>query len=431
MKSHSKQMPMNEKVHLVARKRIALTANFSLLLFLFTLPLYLILSPLPAIALSAPTISAVRPGNGYLEVSFTSVSSAAQYQYSTDGGLTFTTRPRTTEGLIQTWSPMTIHGLENGRSYSVIIRALDGAGSPGSNSNTVNQTPNPQTRNLGSNEAVLQGTYVEVGTRSSGAFGTTVSIGSNFHAFANNANCLGFRVDRQKNGWGDASTRAVKVGSTFINVDDGDYFCPGSPYEGWALKVGGAAKINNNDNSSGLAGSVGSVVIGDSAQTVSWTSGSANNGIKVFQNAIVPNSGQSLHIDVTLTNVTGSTISNIYYGRGYDPDNGTGTSSGTSNEYTSTNTITSIGGGSSAAIVRSTFPSGAQIFLRSNDSRARAAIETSGFSGAPDPVEIWNGNGAFNRGGTSTSDQGVGVALKIDSLGLLNPLSNIESRIAK
>lgn len=162
-------------------RRLSLGLVNVLLLFLTTIPFSLMFGIPSANALSAPTISSIKPGNTYLEVAFSSVASAAQYQYSVDGGLSFTTRPRSSDNLIQTWSPMTIHGLENGRSYSIVIRALDSSGTPGSSSLAISATPNPQSRMLAGNEAVLQGAYAEVGIRSSGAFGTTLAIGSNFH----------------------------------------------------------------------------------------------------------------------------------------------------------------------------------------------------------------------------------------------------------
>ena len=69
---------------------------------------------------------------------------------------------------------------------------------------------------ISNGQGFLQGEFAEVGVRVNGAFGST-SVPSGFHA--NPTTCLGFRVDREMDGWGSTT-------------DDGDYFCPGSPFEG-------------------------------------------------------------------------------------------------------------------------------------------------------------------------------------------------------
>lgn len=72
---------------------------------------------------AAPTISAISCGNQSLSVSFMAGSAnggtITNYEYSTDAGATFTAvSPTTTSG------PISISGLVNGTSYSVVIRAI-------------------------------------------------------------------------------------------------------------------------------------------------------------------------------------------------------------------------------------------------------------------------------------------------------------------
>jgi hypothetical protein len=176
-------------------------------------------------ALGAPTISSIATHNGYLEVTFSAGSGTpTNYDYSVDGGISWTTRsPKAT------WSPLAIYGLTNGTSYNVKIRSRDDAGTLSDPSAATSATPNSKSQ-IASSQGFLQGQYVEVGVRASGAFGST-SVPSGFHS--NVANCLGFRVDRQKNGWGST----VGASAPFTNIDDGDYFCPGTPFEGWGLQV--------------------------------------------------------------------------------------------------------------------------------------------------------------------------------------------------
>jgi titin len=73
---------------------------------------------------SAPTITSVTPSDGSLSVAFGAASSSLailDYQYSLDGGTTWVSGGVTS-------SPLTIGGLTNGTSYSVLLRAVSAAG---------------------------------------------------------------------------------------------------------------------------------------------------------------------------------------------------------------------------------------------------------------------------------------------------------------
>ena len=259
-------------------------------------------------------------------------------------------------------------------------------------------------------QGFLQGEFAEVGVRANGAFGST-SVPSGFHA--NPANCLGFRVDREMDGWG-------------VTTDDGDYFCPGSPFEGWQMKVAGSV-AKNDHTQTGLSGSVSDIQNSGSSQCVSWNSSSNYNGVSVSQRYCVPTAGQALHTDVTLTNTTGSAISDVFFGRGFDPDNATGSGNMTcggatvgTSTFQSCNAVTGQGAEAQAT---ARWGNGSFIALQSFDSRARVARQSGGFS-SPDPSDIWTaGNteatsGAyFGNVGEMVADAGLYVALKIPTLG--------------
>jgi len=88
---------------------------------------------------SAPYISVVDTGNKLLTVTFipptqTGGSPITNYKYSTDGGANYTAFSPA-----QTTSPLTISGLANGTSYTVIIRAVTAAGD-GAISNSYTQS---------------------------------------------------------------------------------------------------------------------------------------------------------------------------------------------------------------------------------------------------------------------------------------------------
>jgi hypothetical protein len=93
-----------------------------------------------AVPPGAPTLGVILAGDGQLSVAFTPPTSdggaeITNYEYSTDGGLTFT--PLEPE---QTTGPLVITGLTNSTEYPVVIRAVNSAG-PGDNSNSVTGTP--------------------------------------------------------------------------------------------------------------------------------------------------------------------------------------------------------------------------------------------------------------------------------------------------
>jgi titin len=95
-----------------------------------------LVSPYP----SAPTITSITTANASLSVAFNpptsrGASAITNYQYSLDGGTTWTTRAPTSAN-----SPLTISGLNNGTSYSVIIRAVNTQGA-GETSNSMEATP--------------------------------------------------------------------------------------------------------------------------------------------------------------------------------------------------------------------------------------------------------------------------------------------------
>ena len=263
---------------------------------------------------------------------------------------------------------------------------------------------------ISNGQGFLQGEFAEVGVRANGAFGST-SVPSGFHA--NPSNCLGFRVDREMDGWG-------------ATTDDGDYFCPGSPFEGWQMKVAGS--IGKNDHGqTGIAGAVSDIQNSGSSQCVSWISSSPYNGVSVSQRYCVPTAGQALHTDVTLTNTTDSAISNVFFGRGFDPDNATGSGSMTcagstasTSMFQSCNAVTGQG---TEAQATARWGNNAFIALQSFDARARVARQTGGFS-SPDPADIWNAGDTLATSGTYLgnvgemyADAGIYVALNVPTLG--------------
>ena len=249
-------------------------------------------------------------------------------------------------------------------------------------------------------QGFLQGTYAEVGIRSNGAFGSRTSIPSGFHE--TNSPCLGFRVDRSKDGWGSTT-------------DDGDFFCPGTPYEEWTISVGGASYYGNSDSyASNVPGSNSNAVTSGTVHSVTWTSSSNISNIAIQIVNSLDQTGQTLNSDVTLSNVSASTVTDIYFGRGVDPDNNTAPG-----VYSSTNTV--VGQGSSA-LVKAEWTNGSLLGLRSTDSRARVVRQSASF-GTANPKTVWDAGEARSTSGTylgnlaaTPGDNGMYLAVKVPSL---------------
>jgi tRNA (Thr-GGU) A37 N-methylase len=257
-------------------------------------------------------------------------------------------------------------------------------------------------------EAFLAGKYVEVGVRANGAFGSSSSnVPSGFHPQSGGLGFVAIR-DKAQTSW--SAARAA-------NLLDGDFFVPGTPYEGWGIKVGSNTHANNNHSVTGIAGTLGSVTnatVDGANNTVTWTATTDHHGIGISKTYSVPQDGQSLNIVTTLTNNSGSTISSLYYGRGVDPDN-----QRDADTYNSTNRIVAqYSGATPYSLVRAEFSQGAQISLFSEDPRAKVARQGGGFDQTFSPKSVWDGSGfttAVEASGLR-ADAGMNLAFKVENL---------------
>ena len=98
----------------------------------------------------------------------------------------------------------------------------------------------------------LQGNHVEIGISPVGSYGSSVGAPAGYHGnvtdgSAYNSTCghsstgsdhVGFVADIDMDGWSTGTPNFF-----------GDYFLPGSPYEGWELAIGGSVvKAVNTDS---------------------------------------------------------------------------------------------------------------------------------------------------------------------------------------
>ncbi|CAB4569423.1 unannotated protein [freshwater metagenome] len=260
-------------------------------------------------------------------------------------------------------------------------------------------------------DVFLAGMYVEAGLKENGSFGSAGTAPGGFHP--QGVTGIGFVAvrDTAQPSWSAASAAGLV---------DGDFFLPGTPVEAWALKVGSVVG-NNTDVDTDIPGfwlPVTDATGTSGNNTVRWASTATWEGLNIVKTYSVPQAGQRVDVEVMLTNATTSEMTNIYYGRGLDPDDA---QLPVPAMYQSTNTIVSqISEGGSSSRVSAAFTRGSQISLDSTDPRSRVARIFSGFSGDFDPASVWAATAPLfigTVGSSATGDAGINLAIKIDSLG--------------
>ncbi|MCK7557214.1 hypothetical protein MKQ70_20270 [Chitinophaga sedimenti] len=123
-----------------------------------------------------------------------------------------------------------------------------------------------------SGNGFLKADYIEAGIRPNGAFGSTVAAPSNYF-YSTNTNFggrLGFISDVGKDGWTVGNPAYI-----------GDYFLPGTPYEGFAIQANGTLYLNDGTGRNAIPGSVTGFTTTDISQTVQWIGNIA--GVRIRQ----------------------------------------------------------------------------------------------------------------------------------------------------
>jgi hypothetical protein len=258
-------------------------------------------------------------------------------------------------------------------------------------------------------DVYLQGTFVELGISESGSCGTISSFApGGYHSWFGG---LGFVADFNLDGWA--------VG---VPPYSGDYFLPGSPYEGWLVEF----TYTGNEYTYQNAQAVGQFeipqtsLVNTSAGTTNsalWT-GTASNGsqsLKVEQLYHFVDSDAKFLIDVTLTNTSAEPLENVEYARAVDPDqevNWTG-------DFTTSNYVghQPDGNNNLAQVVGNGITYGIPMGLQLTHPNAKAHVNTGGLSiSTPDtPLDFTN---APTIGAPYVNDVGVSVAIRFP---VLNP----------
>ncbi len=169
----------------------------------------------------------------------------------------------------------------------------------------------PETKTMVGNEVFLQGSYVEVGMAEGGFFGTSGAAPTGFHEIGRST--LGFVADYGRDGW-----------TTGSPAQTGDYFLPGSPFEGWSVKwdEGGTVYGNFGGTTQNFPMQAVTETSAGSTQAAAWvgelTTGSGS--LRALQNVAFESDDLFFVMSVTLENIGSTTLTNVRYLRSVDPD---------------------------------------------------------------------------------------------------------------
>lgn len=183
-------------------------------------------------------------------------------------------------------------------------------------------------------------------------------------------------------------------------LDTADFLTPGSPWEMFAVKIGSSTYVNNN--SSGATGGQMTTILKDTSLTTSGadtygsiTYESTAGGLKITQTYTLGQTSQIISMQVTIQNVSGSTINDVKYARGTDPDVD---SNGLPGSTSSTNNVRGASGISANDIVLATGPVSGRVIGLYTDS---SFTHNSGVTGwTTDPSTYLSGTNVGNGDNT-------------------------------
>jgi gliding motility-associated-like protein len=268
--------------------------------------------------------------------------------------------------------------------------------------------------------AFIKGDFVEIGVSLTGAFGAgSTFTGPPPAGYHPNVpawpNCLGFVSDPDKDGW--------LVSAPGSAAYMGDYFVPGTPYEGWDLKAGGTTYSYRNQPSTGTCPGSTCANISYTATTTEQTTvwqGTAGN-LTITQKTVVKKDKLYFVMFVDIVNTGTTTINSVYYSRSVDPDN----EQPWTGSFVTVNRIVfqpnAISKNCLVTANGQTYSSQSYLGLGTKDCRAKCYILNSGLSTSAQLDDIYNQTSIaapflYNVAATSTNDVGYGLVYNLGNL---------------
>ena len=266
--------------------------------------------------------------------------------------------------------------------------------------------------------AFLKGNYVEVGISPSGTFGSSADQPTGYHGNSTGYGIynpcaatvtgfqLGFVADPAMDGW--------TVGTPPFW---GDYFLPGTPYEGYSLQINGVRADAFNPNDSGFTSGMTGTTISDTliggTTTAIWQG--MFDSVRVTQTVTLDTGSLYFRLDINLTNTAATPRDNIYYMRSVDPDNDEMEPGGgfpTNNMIRDQNPAS----GNSLVVATGVIHPQAYLGIGSADSNSRVMIFDSWpLASTTDISTIYNGTvtggSYFFTAGDSLGDQDIAIGI--------------------
>ena len=253
-----------------------------------------------------------------------------------------------------------------------------------------------------SGNSYMQGNFVEVGVTPCGSYGTSPTPPPGYHPRSPGGG-LGFVADFGRDGWSAGSPSYC-----------GDYFLPGSPVEGWGVEVSGTSYINSDVcGISTVPGSILSYTNVGGVITTIWQGTVASGpgaGLRVTQTTTLKAADLFFITSISLCNTSGSTMTNVYYGRNVDPDNDIMLGG----SYTTRNIIEAQPRADSCASLVTSTGLNFGCFLALGAMQQNARVSVGGFSTVAPISGIYRGSsGGTGRdttlGHNTTSDEAISI----------------------
>ncbi|MBP2242237.1 hypothetical protein J2Z40_002811 [Cytobacillus eiseniae] len=245
-------------------------------------------------------------------------------------------------------------------------------------------------------DVFLGGKYIEVGISKSGSFGTNLDAPHGFHPI--NRSNLGFVYDAD----------GFDMGK---EMNSGDYFLPGSPYEGFLVGYKNGEMpttfLNAERNEVITIPSISIEDLSSGDTLAAKTSGKTNdNKLKVEQLVSFKVDNKFFKMTVEITNTTDETLHDVRYMRSVDPDidldmKGT---------YNTINSVPFNFPNDNKSVALAVGPeTGNALLLMSTDSRSRASLVTSDMYS----LAAYNDDGVIAE---SNSDTWMGLTFALGNL---------------
>ena len=258
-----------------------------------------------------------------------------------------------------------------------------------------------QAQIVGAN-AFMQGTYVEIGVNTCGAYGSGSPPPAGYHP-SPFLSGLGFVADSDQDGW-DVGTPEYC----------GDYFVPGSPVEGWQIQIDGNTWTNTDQFcwTSEVPGDVVSYEYAGGQYTVVWEGEIASEDFTIRQTTILPEDAGYFVTRLTFCNNGTDVLEDIYYNRNVDPDN----DQPWSGDFTTNNIIVFQPPMDDRALVTSEgLTYGCYLGIGALDTDARVSYGNFATT-AGDPEDVWDATGGYSGSGSSVGDIANSIAFYVGDL---------------